>query len=130
MPGASWSADGRGRARGGLDVLAEALAAYAALLAPGDVDRVAHLLRAHGRAVPRTWRGGRKGYGSALSPRERDVVGLAAEGLTNREIADALHRSHHTVASQLRSAMKKVGAPSRAALVARVTAAGLLDDRR
>jgi DNA-binding CsgD family transcriptional regulator len=116
-----------GRTRQGLDELAQALTSYAGLPAAADVDRVAHVLRGHGRAVPRAWRGGRKGYGSDLSPRELEVVTLAAEGHTNREIAEALHRSHHTVGTQLRSAMRKLEVGSRAALAAKAVAAGLLE---
>ncbi|MFI5488663.1 ATP-binding protein [Micromonospora echinaurantiaca] len=110
----------------GLDLLTEVLSGLSSLPASLDVDRVARTLRAHGRPVPRVWRGGRKGYGSELSPRELEVVALAAEGRTNREIADALHRSHHTVASQMKSAMRKLGVSSRAALSARAIATGLV----
>ncbi|MCO1613174.1 AAA family ATPase [Micromonospora sp. CPM1] len=110
----------------GLDLLADVLDGLSSLPASLDVDRVARTLRAHGRQVPRVWRGGRKGYGPDLSPREREVVALAAEGRTNREIADALHRSHHTVASQMKSAMRKFGVSSRAALTARAIGAGLV----
>jgi DNA-binding CsgD family transcriptional regulator len=45
-----------------------------------------------------------------------DVVRLAAAGHTNREIAAVLYRSPHTVAHQLKSAMRKLGVSSRAAL--------------
>jgi DNA-binding CsgD family transcriptional regulator/tetratricopeptide (TPR) repeat protein len=116
-----------GRASEGLDELAHVMTSYAALPATADVDRVAHFLRGHGRPVPRAWRGGRKGYGSDLSPRELEVVTLAAEGRTNREIAETLHRSHHTVGTQLRSAMRKLEVGSRAALAAKAVAAGLLE---
>ncbi|GAB3142965.1 LuxR family transcriptional regulator [Micromonospora sonneratiae] len=112
----------------GLELLTDVLGALSALPASIDVDRVARTLRAHGRAVPRVWRGGRKGYGSDLSPRELEVVALAAEGRTNREIADALHRSHHTVASQMKSAMRKLGVSSRAALSARAVATGMVSE--
>ncbi|MGW0432219.1 AAA family ATPase [Micromonospora sp. NPDC003197] len=113
----------------GLDLLTDVLGALSSLPASHDVDRVARTLRAHGRVVPRVWRGGRKGYGSNLSPRELEVVALATEGRTNREIADALHRSHHTVASQLKSAMRKLGVSSRAALSARAIAMGIAHAR-
>lgn len=112
----------------GLDLLTGVLGGLSSLPASLDVDRVARTLRAHGRPVPRVWRGGRKGYGPDLSPRELEVVALAAEGRTNREIADALHRSHHTVASQMKSAMRKLGVSSRAALSARAIATGLVSE--
>ncbi|GAB2922585.1 LuxR family transcriptional regulator [Micromonospora polyrhachis] len=109
----------------GLDLLTDVLGALSSLPARHDADRVARALRTHGRTVPRVWRGGRKGYGRELSPRELEVVALATEGRTNREIAEALHRSHHTVATQLKSAMRKLGVSSRAALSARAIATGL-----
>jgi hypothetical protein len=65
-----------------------------------DADRVAFHLRELGVTVARPWRGGRRGYGADLSPRELDVVRLVAAGRTNREIADALHRSQNTVGTQ------------------------------
>src|SRR4029079_7667120 len=39
---------------------------------------------------------GRRAYGDELSPRERDVVRLVAEGRTNRQIAQDLVLSAHT----------------------------------
>ncbi|NUR74184.1 MAG: AAA family ATPase [Hamadaea sp.] len=110
----------------GMGMLADVLTSFASLPAGGDVDRVARTLREHGMPVPRTWRGGRKGYGSDLSPREIEVVELAAEGCTNQEIARRLHRSHHTVASQLKSAMRKLDATSRTTLTAKAIAAGVV----
>lgn len=110
----------------GLELLTDVLSAFAALPASGDVDRAARTLREHGQPVPRTWRGGRRGYGTDLSPRELEVVALAAEGHTNQEIARQLHRSHHTVASQLKSAMRKLGAGSRTGLTAKAIAAGVV----
>lgn len=111
----------------GVDLLSEVLAEVTALGATGDAERMAHELRRHGVAVPRAWRGGRHGYGDQLSPRELDVVELVATGQTNGEIAKALSRSPKTVATQLRSAMRKLGVSSRTALTARVIQAGLLD---
>lgn len=45
-----------------------------------------------------------------LTPREREIALLAAEGLTNRQIADRLYISHHTVRCALYSAMQKLPA--------------------
>ncbi|MET7539596.1 AAA family ATPase [Streptomyces sp. NPDC005507] len=91
-----------------------------------DADRVARVLREHGAEVVRTWRRGPQGYGDQLSPRELEAVGLAARGMTNRQIAEALYISHRTVGQHLSGAMRKLGVSSRTALVVAVSRAGLL----
>lgn len=60
----------------------------------------------------------------ALTPREREVVGLIANGDTAREIADELLIAHDTVRTHARNAMAKLGARSRAHLVAIALAEG------
>jgi DNA-binding CsgD family transcriptional regulator len=55
---------------------------------------------------------------AALSPREREVLLLLAEGLTNREIAMRLVISEHTVHRHVTSVLRKLGLPSRAAAAA------------
>lgn len=85
-----------------------------------DADRVAQVLRAHGVDVARTWRGGRRGYGDRLSPREVEVAGLVAQGLTNRQVAEALFLSPRTVDRHLSAAMRKLGVASRTALAVAV----------
>ncbi|MEU0785755.1 AAA family ATPase [Streptomyces sp. NPDC006173] len=67
--------------------------------------------------------GGRRGYGSRLSPRESEVVRLVLRGMTNRQIAVELSRSPSTVGAQLKSAMRKHGVASRTALAVAVTQA-------
>jgi PAS domain S-box-containing protein len=59
-----------------------------------------------------------------LSPRELQIVRLIAHGESGPEIADELHISHETVRTHVRNAMKKVGARSRAHLVAKVLGEG------
>jgi PAS domain S-box-containing protein len=54
----------------------------------------------------------------ALTAREREVVRLMALGGTGPEIAADLHLSHNTVRTHARNAMGKLGARSRAQLVA------------
>jgi PAS domain S-box-containing protein len=63
--------------------------------------------------------------GGGLSNREREIVRLVALGGTASEIADELQISHHTVRTHLRNSMKRVGARSRAHLVAKALGEGL-----
>ena len=61
---------------------------------------------------------------AALSDRQREIVRLVALGRTSPEIADELQISHNTVRTHLRNAMKRVGARSRAQLVAKALGEG------
>jgi DNA-binding CsgD family transcriptional regulator len=54
----------------------------------------------------------------ALSARELEVLGLAAEGKTSREIAAALTISQHTVRRHFENTFAKLGVKSRAAAIA------------
>jgi len=63
--------------------------------------------------------------GASLTPRELEVVGLVASGLTAREIAAELHVAAHTVNAHVRNAMTKLEVRSRAQLVARVLGEGI-----
>jgi DNA-binding NarL/FixJ family response regulator len=58
---------------------------------------------------------------SPLTSREREVLGLLARGLRNREIAHELGSSEKTIASQVSTVVQKLGVRSRveAALVGR-----------
>jgi DNA-binding CsgD family transcriptional regulator len=105
--------------------LAEAYEPLFRLGARGDADRVAQRLRDHGTDVPRLWRGGRRGYGDELSPRELEVVRWIVAGKTNREIARILTKSPATVDQQLRSAMRKLKVTSRTALAVAAVEAGV-----
>lgn len=59
-----------------------------------------------------------------LSPREVEIVRLVAQGQSGPEIADELLIAHDTVRTHIRNAMIKVGARSRAQLVAKALAEG------
>jgi PAS domain S-box-containing protein len=61
-----------------------------------------------------------------LTPREVEVVRLIAAGMTGREIAEDLHLSHDTVRTHVRNAMVKLGARSRAQVVAKALGQGLV----
>ncbi len=62
---------------------------------------------------------GAEGPSKALSGREREVVRLVSMGATGPEIADELQITHDTVRTHVRNAMEKMGARSRAHLVAK-----------
>jgi LuxR family maltose regulon positive regulatory protein len=64
------------------------------------------------------------GLHAVLTPREREVLALLADGLTNREIADRLVISEVTVKVHVRHILGKLGVRSRtaAALIAQATA--------
>lgn len=61
-----------------------------------------------------------------LSRRELEVLTLAAEGLSNHEIGDALVISNRTVASHVEHILDKLGAPNRAAAAAYALREGLI----
>ena len=61
----------------------------------------------------------------ALTPREQEVLDLMARGSTNREIAEALHLSPHTIHEHTSSLYRKLGARNRADAVQRAHRLGL-----
>jgi DNA-binding NarL/FixJ family response regulator len=67
--------------------------------------------------------------GELLTPRERDVVRLVADGFGNREIAQQLGLSAHTIKNYLFNVFDKLGISSRAELIMFVlsNARGLLN---
>jgi len=85
--------------------------------------------------TPRAWaRTGAEGHPSEavalveqLTPREREVLMLAADGLSNREIAAELEISEHTVKFHLASVFGKLGASSRTEAVRRGLELGLVE---
>lgn len=83
--------------------LGAAIGTFTALGAIPDADAAASLLAG--------------GHG-ALSPRETEVVGLVARGLTNRQIAGELTLSEKTVARHLSNIFAKLGVSSRTAAAA------------
>jgi DNA-binding NarL/FixJ family response regulator len=52
-----------------------------------------------------------------LTPREIQVAQLVANGLVNKQIADRLGISEHTVATHIRRIFTKLGVDTRAAMV-------------
>jgi DNA-binding NarL/FixJ family response regulator len=61
----------------------------------------------------------RRSAGTSLSERELEVLDLARHGLTNRDIAERLSLSHHTIARHLANARAKLGAANRAEAAAK-----------
>ena len=61
-----------------------------------------------------------------LSEREREVLGLVAQGLSDAQIAERLVISPHTVHRHVANILAKLRLPTRAAAAARAARAGLL----
>lgn len=71
-----------------------------------------------------------KGKGLGLSPREREILALIADGLTDREIAEELFISVNTAKTHLKNILTKLQVKSRVQIVAYGARAGLLDKKR
>jgi DNA-binding CsgD family transcriptional regulator len=82
--------------------------------------RAGNELRATGKAARDADQGspGAPGRPAAglLGPLDRQIAGLAAAGLTNKQIGARLHLSHRTVAAHLYQTFPRLGITSRAAL--------------
>lgn len=68
----------------------------------------------------------RSDSGEHLTPRERDLLRFLGEGMGNREIAEALGLTDHTVKFHLRSIYAKLGVRSRTEAVSVAVRRGLL----
>lgn len=97
-----------------VDEARRALETFEALGAARDVDAAAALLRDLG---VRATHHGPRGDGP-LTPREREVLDLLAEGLSNPEIADRLYLSRRTVETHVGRVLAKLGLRNRAEAVA------------
>jgi DNA-binding CsgD family transcriptional regulator len=94
------------------EALEDAAAAFEALGSGGWAQRARSELERVGGRRPRA--------SGELTPTERGVVELAAAGLANKEIAQALHLAVHTVEVHLSRAYAKLGVHSRGQLAARL----------
>lgn len=65
----------------------------------------------------------------SLSPRERTVLRLIADGWTNRQIAGELHLAEKTVRNQLSLVFAKLGIERRSQAAALAVRHGLTDAR-
>jgi DNA-binding NarL/FixJ family response regulator len=90
-----------------------------ALLAPSVTRRLVNAFVAHTPAPPDTT------PLDVLSARERDVLALVGEGLSNREIADRLYLSPNTAKTHVSNIMQKLRARDRAQLVITAFQTGL-----
>lgn len=64
-----------------------------------------------------------------LTKRERELMELIADGLSNQEIANQLYLSNSTVKKYVASLMRKIGAQNRVQIAAHAIEMRLLDDR-
>ncbi|MDN3258668.1 response regulator transcription factor [Streptomyces sp. CSDS2] len=65
----------------------------------------------------------------AITPREREVLGLLGAGLSNKEIADRLHLGVTTVKTHVANLMAKTGRDNRIRLAVLAVLAGVTPDR-
>jgi ATP/maltotriose-dependent transcriptional regulator MalT len=63
-----------------------------------------------------------------VTRREREVLGLLADGLTNRQIAERLVISEHTVHRHVTNILRKLDLPSRTAAAAHAVRSGVVDE--
>jgi DNA-binding CsgD family transcriptional regulator len=92
-------------------ILTEALSTFRRLGARAWAQRAQAELRACGVAV--TGAPGERDALGELTPQQRQIVRLASDGLTNREIADRLFLSPRTVSSHLYRSYPKLGVAGR-----------------
>jgi two-component system, NarL family, nitrate/nitrite response regulator NarL len=98
------------------DAVCDAIVAVAAgdvVLSPEAQGKLAGAIRAHERP--------------ALTPRERAVLSLCADGLSTRDIATRLGVAPATVKTHLQSIYHKLDVPDRASAVAAALRRGLLE---
>jgi ATP/maltotriose-dependent transcriptional regulator MalT len=72
--------------------------------------------------------GGQGAATGVLTQRERDVLRLLGEGLSNRDISERLVLSEGTVKTHVHNLISKLGVESRAQALIRAREIGVLDD--
>ena len=103
---------------GAAQAMTDAHATFSRLGASADAEENLRRLQEHGiRPTPANGAPGRPAYGEQLSPREEQVAQLAARGLTNADIATLLLISTRTVEGHVAAAVRKLGLPSKRALI-------------
>jgi DNA-binding NarL/FixJ family response regulator len=102
------------------------LNAFEALGAAHDADRAAGLLRDLGVSASRA---GPKGL-QPLTNREKEVLGLLGEGLTNADIAERLYISPRTVEQHVAHVLAKLGLNNRTEAAAEAVRRGTAGAQR
>ena len=77
------------------------------------LPRIQTSLRKLGAPLPAAAVPGRQAKGDGLTQREREIMRLVGAGLSSRDIAQLLSIAQSTVETQIRSAMRKLGAATR-----------------
>ena len=99
-------------------MLDEAVTVYAQLGAVWDIARVRSERRSLG-ITPSRRALRRPSFGwDSLTPTETKVLGLLAQGLTNRQVAERLFVSRRTVATHVEHLLQKLGQTNRVELTA------------
>lgn len=102
-----------------VDVLVETIRSVAAgreVLPPALTETLFSQIAQHASRRPT-----RKALGLVrMTPRERQIIGLIAEGLSNKEIAQRIHLSPHTVKSHVHNILEKLALHSRLQVAAYV----------
>jgi DNA-binding CsgD family transcriptional regulator len=106
-----------GSARDAVAAFTEALGRYAGCEATADARRVRRLLRDHGIRGPVAMHERPTRGWVSLSDSELRVVRVVAAGATNRDAAEQLFLSPHTVSTHLRHTFAKLGINSRNELI-------------
>ena len=96
-----------GRGRGDRDRAGALLGEAASLAGRLGMPTLLGRIQALGTSVPGT------GLPDGLSPREAQILGLVARGLSNREIGRTLIISEHTAANHVRSILRKTDCANR-----------------
>jgi len=112
---------GGGEGETGAALVGDALGILTGIGALGTAAEISRLAASHGVAADQA--------AGSLSPRERQILRLLAQGMTNADIAAALSISQHTVASHLDRIRDKTCRRRRAELTRYAMELGLVDRR-
>ena len=110
------------------DAQRDALQVFERLGATATADRLRKRMLEQGiRGIPQGPRTTTKSNPAGLTERELEVLRFLAQGMSNADIAERLHRSVRTIEHHVAALADKLGADGRQAAVARARARGMLD---